>query len=256
MQTSKTHIFAKYEEAVREHILSLSRSRAIKLSNRAEPGLITPAKIGKLYASLDCDGWKESVGTNWKWRYTKPGKTDSKEVMLERAIAKLDESRWACQMSTSSGVEGQRLHQRRAIDLVRHIGPRQYSFIELKTGSNNPLYAAFEILGYALAYLHASAHRWKGSGKYDVFDAEKIELTVLGPESWYLYSNRGIAKCLDDGLEWFANEISDSLNGFVNATLEGKPTFTMKFRRYAGDEPDLDRQAANIDQDAESWRSS
>ena len=145
MQTSTPHIFAKFEAAARELILTLSKSRAIELSKRAEPGLITPAKIGQLYASLNCDGWRKSVGANWVWRCKEPGKSDSKEVLLERAIAKLDETRWACQMSTSSGVERQRLHQRRAIDLVRRLGPRRYAFVELKTGSNNPLYATFEI---------------------------------------------------------------------------------------------------------------
>lgn len=210
MQSSAPHIFDKYKAAVRELVRTLSKTRAIELSKRPQPGLITPAKIGQLYASLDSDGWKKSVGANWVWRYKEPGETDSDEVRLERAIAKLDESRWACQISTSSGVEGAYLHRRRAVDLVRHLGPYRYAFVELKTGSDNPLYAAFEILGYALAYLHARAEGWIGSGNHNVFDAEQIELTILGPEDWYKYSDRRIEKKMDEGLAWLARELNYS----------------------------------------------
>lgn len=252
MQSSTPHIFDKYEAAAKEMVRALSKTRAIELAKHAELGLITQAKIAQLYVSLDSDGWKESVGANWVWRYKEPGGTDSDEVKLERAIAKLDETRWACQMSTSSGIERRRLHQRRAIDLVRRLGPRRYAFVELKTGSNNPLYAAFEILGYALAYLHARVEGWKGSGNHDVFDAEQIELTILGPERWYRFSERGVEKKLDEGLAWLAAEITNSLNDFVKARLAGAPTFTIKFRTFPN-EPEFGMQAENIHQAAKCW---
>ena len=256
MQIADPHIFAKYEAAVRNLVLTLSKTRAIELSERAYPDLITPASIGQLYESLDCDGWKQSVGANWEWRYKEPGETDSKEVLLERAIAKQDKSRWACQMSTSSGVEGPYFHRRRAIDLVRRVGPRRYAFVELKIDSDNPLYAAFEILGYALAYLHARTQGRTGSGNHNVFDAERIELTILGPEKWYGFSERGTDKKLDEGLAWLTTVITDALNDFVKERLTSAPVFTMRFRRFPVNDPDPGRQAEYIRQDAEDWSSS
>lgn len=252
MQSSAPNIFDKYKVAVRELVRTLSKTRAIELSKRPQPGLITPAKIGQLYASLDSDGWKKSVGANWVWRYKEPGETDSDEVKLERAIAKMDESRWACQISTSSGVEGPYLHRRRAVDLVRHLGPRRYAFVELKTGSDNPLYAAFEILGYALSYLHARAEGWTGSGNHNVFDAEQIELTILGPETWYKFSERGIEKKMDEGLGWLAGEITDSLNQFAKARVMAAPALTLNFRTFP-DESDINPAARSIHLAAEDW---
>ena len=253
MQSSAPHIFDKYKAATTEVVGSLSKTQAIKLSRHPELGLITPAKIGQLYASLESDGWtNKSAGANWVWRYQDPGDTESDEVKLERAIAKPYETRWGCQMSTASGVEGRYLHRRRAIDLVRYLAPRSYAFVELKTVSNNPLYAAFEILGYALAYLHARANYWKGSGNHNVFDAEQIELTILGPEKWYKFSEQGIEKAMDNGLAWLAKEITDSLNQFARAKVTGAPAFTLKFRTFPND-LDINSAARSIHQSAEDW---
>lgn len=142
------------------------------------------------------------------------------------------------------------MHRRRAIDLVRYISPRRYAFVELKTVSNNPLYATFELLGYALAYLHARANSWKGSVDHNVFDAEQIELTVLGPEKWYKVAEKD--KSMDDGLAWLASEITDSLNQFSKARIPVAPTFKMKFRKFS-DESDINWVAENINKAAEDW---
>jgi len=118
--------------------------------------------------------------------------------------------------------------------------------------SDNPLYAAFEILGYALAYLHAKAYAWPDSDVHNVFDAERIELTVLGPEDWYRYGKRGTDKTFKYELNWLGIEIADSLNSFVKAEFSGPPTFVMKFREFSGGSRDL--QAQDIHQGAMNWR--
>lgn len=244
------NIFEKYIEAVREHVDGLSKTRAIKLCSRPSAPLILPTTIRRFYESMNCDGWKQSVGSNWIWRYKEPGETKSEEVLLERAVAIMDNNLWACQMSTSSGVEGPNLHRRRAIDLVRSFGSRQYAFVELKVDSDNPLYAAFEILGYALSYLHAKAkskaNARRGSGNHDVFDATHIELTILGPEKWYSYGRRGGNKKYKYELDWLAVEITESLNVFSKSELSNAPSFSMKFREFSGNS--RDQQAKDIHQ--------
>jgi hypothetical protein len=249
---TEMNIFEKYIEAVKKHVDGLSKTRAIELCSRPSARLILPTTIRKFYESMNCEGWKQSVGANWVWRYKEPGETKSEEVLLERAVAILDTDMWACQLSTSSGVEGPYLHRRRAIDLVRHLGPCQYAFVELKVDSDNPLFAAFEILGYALAYLHAKANDWSGSGDHDVFDAAHIELTILGPKKWFGYVKRGTEMRLDKNLDWLIKEIAESLNGFVKAEFPVAPLFTMKFREFSGDNRDL--QARNINEGAKKWR--
>jgi hypothetical protein len=258
---SETNIFNKYNEAVKKCVddlvkvgLSkdgLSKTQAIQLCRRPSSRLILLETIRGFYESMNCEGWKNSsVGSNWIWRYKAEGETESKEVLLERAVAFLDKNLWACQMSTSSGIQG-KSHRRRAIDLVRRVGSRQYAFVELKVESDNPLFATFEILGYALAYLHAKANRWGGSGEHNVFDAERVELTVLGPKDWYNYSKKGTEKRFDEGLQWLHEEIAESLNDFCKENFSDTPTFAMKFREFAGDSRYL--QAQNIHQGSMNW---
>jgi hypothetical protein len=93
-------------------------------------------------------------------------------------------------MSTASGLHGPRSGTRRSIDLVRRVSADHYVFIELKIDSDNPLYAAFEILGYGLAYLHARLHGLCGQGAHDVMRAGRIDLVVLAPQSWFSYLRR------------------------------------------------------------------
>ena len=243
MTESTGNIFENYKRAVEGLVVALSKTQAIELSIHPSKGMISPASIKKLYKSLSCDGWKNQVGTNWIWR-TEVGnaapKNSSKEVLLERAVAGQDLEKWTYQMSTSSGVQivqGKtrkiNLFSRKSIDLVRFIKSRHYAFVELKVGSNNPLYAAFEILGYALAYLHARTNAWSGAGEHDVFDAEKIELTILGPKNWHMYGEN-----IEYKLDWLAEQIAASLNDFVKSEFKNKLIFSMKFRQFP--EGDLD----------------
>ena len=236
MTETGKNIFERYTDAAERLVNGLTKARAIKLSDLQSSVSISSKDIGALYRSLDCNGWNESKGKNWHWREKMPEHTagHSPEVSLERAVAVIDLKKWTCQMSTSSGVEGQYLHRRRAIDLVRRIKSRHYAFIELKVESDNPLYALFEVLGYALAYLHARSNSWEGKGEHNVFDAEFIELTILGPEHWYKYDKRGAGAEIKYELGWLQKEIEDSLNEFVKSQSFGGLTFSIKFREFGG----------------------
>jgi len=214
----------------------LSKKAAIKLNESTKRNVISATQIHGLYSALDHnDCWREQVGSNWEWRGSTPPASQertykSDEVKLERAIAYIAPIVWTCQMSTSSGTQG-KLHRRRAIDLVRHNGNKSFAFIELKIDSDNPLYASFEILGYALAYLHARMNNWEGRGPHDVMDAQKIELTVLGPISWYQYKKRGQSPNRKFQFDWLAQEIASALNNFVRDDLHlGDLQFAFEFR--------------------------
>ncbi len=105
--------------------------------------------------------WARSItlrGTNgstelWKWRSV-PARAEwnsSKEKVLEKAVAgKLPKAEWANQVVTAAGLSRNSGDCRRNIDLVHRTGAEKFRFIELKIGSNNPVYAAIELLEYAL----------------------------------------------------------------------------------------------------------
>jgi hypothetical protein len=241
-------IFTTYDEKVKALWKSgLSKTLAIELSSTPRPGVISAKTIASLFRTLNCSGWATQVGSNWVWREATPDHvTKSKEVALEREITKHDAETWTCQMSTSSGVQPGSLNRRRAIDLVRFNGNDQYAFVELKVGSDNPLHAAFEILGYALAYLQARNKKWKGEGSHNVFTAKQIELTVLGPEDWYKYKTRKGEECSFD-FDWLAFDIENALNSLS----EGTPKFSVAFRNYGN--VSLERAPSAIRALAKKW---
>lgn len=209
-------IFDNYWEKVAVSLEGApSKTKAIQLSK-------TPRRfqgvdvVTELSNALVCRGWKSQVGTNWNWSADAKYITTSPEVVLERKIVEAGNGLWARQMSTSSGIQGQWLNKRRAIDLVRANGNDSYTFIELKVESDNPLYAIFELLGYALAYMHARNNGWKGTGTYNVMQAKIIELVVLAPnkpENWYEYKTRGAkSECLLFKLGWLIEELNKGLD--------------------------------------------
>lgn len=192
--------------------------------------------VNRLFKSLnqEFDGWKESPGKNWIWRHehTKPSpKNRSQEVLLEHEIIELGGQRWTRQVSTASGVDkeadGQRTrtNRRRSIDLVYDQGNGGFSFVELKVGSDPPIYALFEILGYGLAYWHSR------QGKLDhpreasrLMQAEKIDLVVLGPESWYRDNPPGMATLVEQ------------LNHGLAVLTHNKPPMRLFYAKYPLDD--------------------
>jgi hypothetical protein len=91
---------------------------------------------------------------NWRWYDPKlriSPKNISPEVTLERAAvngaAVQGRQDWSNQIPIASGLISGAKDRRRAIDLVHQRGPEAFDFLELKIGSDNPLYAAIEILG-------------------------------------------------------------------------------------------------------------
>lgn len=191
--------------------------------------------VDRLFKSLnqEFDGWKETPGKNWIWRYehTKPSPKHSQEVLLEHEIVELGGQRWTRQVSTASGVDKEadgnrtRTNRRRSIDLVFYQGNGGFSFVELKVGSDSPIYALFEILGYGLAYWHSRQEKLDHPREASrLMRAEKIDLVVLGPESWYRDNPPGIAILVEQ------------LNHGLAVLTQNKPPMRLCYTKYPLDD--------------------
>ncbi len=178
---------------------------------------------------------------NWRHKPRTETESDSLEVQLERAIAKLPGEAWANQVPTSSGLIGPHLDKTRNIDLVRKCGNGRYEFIELKVNSNTPLFAAMEILGYGVIYLFSLLHRDELG--YDrperkVLGAKAIHLKVLAPGRYYA----------EYRLDWLENLLNDGLSAFLDSRPELELQMDFRFEAFPPDfnwppgetgEPDL-----------------
>jgi hypothetical protein len=147
-----------------------------------------------------------------------PG-NQSPEKILEKVIAMLLDEAWSNQVVTASGLVPQ-ADQLRNIDLVHDCGNKEFEFIELKYGtaeqgfgSNNPLYAAWEVVLYGLLYAYARLHLPVTHGK-PLLQATMIRLVVLAPEGFYTYRERGGP---DErlNLAWLENTINTGLGSVV-----------------------------------------
>jgi hypothetical protein len=214
------NVYSAYEAAVNALYQGNPGHKRLakELSDVLPIGLLDDGFVEPLFQCFSHTRWEEPTSaarSNWLWRSSDTGHSDdSAEVRLEREIASKGGTDWSFQMSTMSGVFDSTSHGRRAIDLVHRISPDEYALIELKVNSNNPVYAAFEILGYALAYCQARRHADVHSqpSDRDVLRARKIRLVVLAPSEWYTFKIRGkgvakpfalapLASALNAGLE-------------------------------------------------------
>ena len=145
---------------------------------------------------------------NWRWlQPTKPpaDRNSSAEVCLERALVdvclKAGRTDWSNQVPLAKFV-GQRSYGRKAIDLVHRRGERAFDLIELKVASDNPLYAAMEILQYGLVWF--LSRRDKSKLDYTgnpIIEADDVRLVVLAPEPFFEGRDfRWLEKHLGDGL--------------------------------------------------------
>jgi hypothetical protein len=152
------------------------------------------------------------IGTDWElanetprsrqnWRFEKRDKppspkNKSREVLCERGIVSLqpdkwaDAEKWVNQVPVASGLTGSSRDKRRCIDLVRRLRHGEYDFVELKIGSDTPLYAAMEVLVYGLLYIF-----WRCDARLTAFralpngpamlEASAIHLIVAAPAGYY-----------------------------------------------------------------------
>jgi len=140
----------------------------------------------------------------------------SPEVVLERAIAILGEKgalpEWYNQVPVASGMIDDRANKRAAVDLIRVQG-RRVDLVELKWGSDTPVFAAFEILQYGLAYLLCRDNKdiFKYGDK-ELMGAEIISLQVLAPQVFYKSYDLGFLSAgIHQGLNRLCERRTDGL---------------------------------------------
>ena len=183
--------------------------------------------LQRTMAAPTLEKWVRKItmrGTNnsqelWKWR-TVPAiakRNSSKEKVLEKAVASvLPPAEWANQVVTASGLSRNSGDGRRNIDLVQRIGQGRFRFIELKIGSNNPVYAAVELLEYALLYWWLRQHpEFQKEGREDpeLLSAKFIAMEVLAPRKYYEGFDLGL-------LRNFAATLTKSYNAMTASELK------------------------------------
>jgi len=162
----------------------------------------------------------------WKWRIKEviADKNSSEEKIMEKAVARyLPKEEWANQIVTASGLSHDRGDGHRNIDLINRTGPDRYRFIELKIKSNNPVYAAVELLEYALLYWwarqHPETHKSEREDK-EVLSARHIDMEILAPIEFYTgYDVISLRK--------FAGVLTTSFNRLTQGHLKIKFRFAV-----------------------------
>ncbi len=165
------------------------------------------------------------AGSTENWRFetvtqVSPSNT-SVEKILEKTIAKwADEEckgKWANQVPVASGLVRSGGDKKRNVDLIQRLRKGEYEFVELKIGSNNPLYAAIEILVYGLLYIFyrekIPKEKWASKSDHDLLNASKIYLKVVAPDSYYEVYDR-------QQMKMFEKKCSETIQGFTERKIE------------------------------------
>lgn len=193
------------------------RSAALALSRRNAPITGTTAFLEASYTQIHNNwlaaieaGYTNPSRENWRWKRhlnLAAGNT-SAETRLEKSIVSACGDNWSNQMPTASGLVGPAADKRAAVDLVYREDPTTYSLIELKVNSDNPLFAAIEILRHGLLFVWSKNNQ--GELGYDlqiqpVLASSSITLTVLAPISYYRdYDLTTLSSALNTGLVEFS----------------------------------------------------
>lgn len=155
---------------------------------------------------------------NWRWRRipTLSEGNPSAEVSLEKLLIRTADDAWANAVPTASGLfdDGGR---KANVDLAHRSGTR-IAFVELKWASNHPVYAAFEVVGYALAWAQARL-RAEEMG----YVADGVLRPALASDStrWCVLAPAGFYAGWDAGeLTRFAGSLDRGVSGFFAERLK------------------------------------
>jgi ribonuclease J len=189
---------------------------------KAPDAFTMSALVETIYKKI-CSNWSKGEcrgERNWRWEKKKEFDTESAEVVLERVIVNATGNDWVNQVPTSSGLtkvvkRRQSTDKRSAVDLIHRAGKHVYEFVELKIGSNTPLYASMEILLYGLLYafyrenLKSLESVELEVDRRNLFEAKVIHLQVLAPRGYYvekknqIYDLGPFETAINQGLETF-----------------------------------------------------
>jgi hypothetical protein len=127
---------------------------------------------------------------NWrleKQTYISDGSPSLEKILEKEIVSKLGAD-WVNQVPTASGLINSTANKHCNLDLVHILSPSEYELIEVKIGSDTPLFAAFELLKYAMVCIfsreHADTLNYIAEEKPLLF-AAKVHLVVLAPHQFY-----------------------------------------------------------------------
>ncbi len=169
------------------------------------------------------------------WRFEKQTKMNPKNDSLEKVLEKMvvtpsENIQWVNQVPVASGVFTSRGDGKRAIDLVSRISEGTYEFVELKTMSNNPVYAAFEILLYGILYIFYRKNvlsQNKEDAKKEILKAKAVCLVVAAPHAYFTgYEHLGTLQSL----------LSSQLLSWASKTSE-KCSMSFRFDSFEFNDP-------------------
>lgn len=215
------------------------KTNCLRLSGDTAPDFFSAERLiaemfGRIENNiLDREDKREPSDANWDFSLRdkadpkagqtgKDKKSEKPEVTLERAIIQAQrktyqntKDRWTYQMPVATGLFGSGIDKSSNIDLVRKQSDGVFDLIELKIGSNNPLYATVEILQYGLAYAASRQLAQKivyDTGRLEILRAKQIHLCVLAPRKFYelrktpRYNFRWLEEGLNNALLQFSEK--------------------------------------------------
>ena len=223
-QSTRQDLFEGIDRLI-ETRLALDRHRtrtaALTVGRRKPLALDGVGLVRALYDQL-ARNWDRALackpaGSEENFRWHAPQRNlalhnRSPEVTLERrlmaACDALGRTDWSNQVPLISGISGPYAHKRRAVDLVHARPSGGFEFVELKVGSDTPLYAALEILQYGLLWLLSRRERHQlGYGGRPIVEATSLHLSVLAPQDFFVpFELREFAAALDEGVSALGRE--------------------------------------------------
>ena len=153
---------------------------------------------------------KPPSAKNWRWepQLHLDEKNTSAELNLEKRLIRQCDSDWTNAIPTASGLfdDGGR---KANIDLAVREG-KTGAFMELKWNSNHPVYAAIEMIGYAMSWIQArvraeSMDYIKCSQLRPALDFSVVHWSVVAPSEFYSKSVGigGLEAALNEGVQAF-----------------------------------------------------
>lgn len=207
-------------------------TKTCALRLRAKPyGFDVAELCGAILLQIDRN-WRNSQGDTVRvpsrenWRLEKQpyiaDNNGSYEKVLEKEIVGELGEEWVNQVPTASGLINSTANKHCNIDLVHVITPTEYELIELKCLSDTPIYAAFELLKYAMAYIFS--RRFAAVLGYTIDEkpllfAKKIHLIVLAPYGFY--NNYEV--------RWLETELN---RGFATGSFGDMPAVDFRFEYF------------------------
>lgn len=175
------------------------RSAVRQVNENSSTAIHRQAIVEALFERVEAN-WARCIGAlsrppstqNWRWwdpKFEIAPENRSPEVTLEREIVRaaraLGRKDWSNQVPIASGIVGGG-DRRRAIDLVHQRALGGFDFVELKIESDNPIFAAVEILQYGFVWLLSRQDQdVLGYRGRTLIEASDVQLSVLAPSAYY-----------------------------------------------------------------------